>query len=125
MSKPTEINQFLNDMDGGVFSERIGRILSEVAAGVMDNAKAGKVVLTFDIKRVEGTYQVAIDHDISYKRPTAHGAIQESNKTKTLMHVDVGGEMTLFPKSQVPKGQQHIADKETGEIVHGKIGETK
>ncbi len=94
MSKPTEINQFMNDLDGGVFTERMGRILSEVAAGVMDHGKAGKVTIDFNIKRVADTYQVHIDHKVTYKRPTARGDISENNVTATLMHVDVGGERT-------------------------------
>jgi len=119
MSNPTEINQFINDLDGGVFSERLGKILSDVAAGVMDHEKAGKVSIDLNIKRVSDTFQVHIDHKVTYKRPTARGDISENNVTTTLMHVDVGGEMTLFPKSQVPRGQMHIADKETGEILTG------
>ena len=119
MSNPTEINQFVNDMNGGVFAEKISRALSDVAAGVMDNGGTGKVTLEFNIKRVGETYQVKIDHKLAHKRPTANGDQSENNTTATLMHVGVGGSMTLFPVSQVPKGQMHIADNKTGDLVDG------
>jgi len=119
MSHPTDAAQFLQDLDGGVFAEKISRILSDVAAGVMDNGRAGSVTISFDMKRFENTYQVVVAHKVSYKKPTLHGDISENNRTSTPMHVNTGGEMTLFPKSQVPEGQQHLADTKTGELVEG------
>ena len=105
---PTEVNQFMNDLDGGVFVDKLSRILSDVAAGVMDHGRKGSVTLSFEIKRVADTYQVNIDHKITHKKPTAKGDITENNTTVTLMHVSEGGRMTLFPVSQVPKGQEHM-----------------
>jgi len=126
MSKPTEVNQFINDLDGGVFTERLSKILSDVAAGVMDHERGGNVTISINMKRVDNTYQIKLDHKVTYKKPTARGDISENNTTATLMHVDVGGEMTLFPKSQVKQGQMHLADRNNPEkLVSGQTGESK
>ena len=104
----TDVNQFFTDLDGGVFEQKLSRILSDVAAAVIDNNHAGSVTIKLDLKRIGDSYMLDIKHKLAYTKPTVRGDITENNATSTPMHVGVGGCMTLFPESQVPKGQQHI-----------------
>ena len=95
----TNIEEFLSDLDAGVFAERVSRALSNVAAAVCDYEKKGQVKLTFDIKQT-GNHQVHIDHTVEFVQPTKNGKATENNKTTTNMHVGKGGRMTFFPENQ-------------------------
>lgn len=108
MNTDTDVTQFISDLDGGVLEQKLAHILSDVGAAVIDNDRAGKVSITFDLKRIGNSYQVEIKHKLAYTKPTAKGDISENNTTSTPMHVGIGGRLTLFPESQVPKGQQHL-----------------
>ncbi len=96
----TDVQDFLQHLDGGVFEEKIATKLSEVALGVMVHEKKGKVVLTFDLEAI-GSSQVGIAHTIQYLVPTKYGHITETNKTTTPMHVGNRGRMTFFPDNQM------------------------
>lgn len=96
----TEVSQFLDDLDAGYFQQKLGKALSDVAAGVIDHHTQGKVQLTFTVKQLGNSNQVMIEHQLAYSAPTANGEFAEKNLTKTPMHVNEGGEMTLFPKNQ-------------------------
>lgn len=111
----TDVTQFISELDGGVFEEKLSKILSDVAAAVIDQDKAGKVSIDLSLKRIGTSYQVAIEHTLKYVRPTAKGKIAEENKTETPMHVGKGGAMTLFPEDAFPgnDSQGHIFTKQT------------
>ncbi len=97
---PTNIPEFFTDLDGGVFEAKLSRALSDVAAGVIDHEKSGKIVITLKIKRVGNSQQVMINHNLNYVRPTNCGDISENNETQTPMYVGEKGEMTYFLKNQ-------------------------
>ncbi len=99
----TDVTEFIGDLDGGVFEEKLGRILSEVAGAVVDHGdqgRSGQVQITLDMKRIGSSAQVEVKHKLSYKRPTAHGDVSENNVLMTPMYVGAGGQMSLFPKDQ-------------------------
>ena len=96
MSTPTDTTEFLNELNGGVFASQIGAALSEVAAGVVDHDKAGKLVITLDLSRIGETSQVKIKHKLDYKVPTKRGTRSENATLDTPMHVGTGGKITLF-----------------------------
>lgn len=98
--KPTNATQFIEDLDAGVFAEKLSTVLSDVAAGVIDHAKPGKVQITLEFNRIGNSYQVAIAHKLTYTKPTARGKITEENSTETPMHVGSGGVVTFFPENQ-------------------------
>ena len=52
MSKPTDTTEFLQELNGGAFASQIGHALSEVAAGVVDHGKAGKLTITLDFSQI-------------------------------------------------------------------------
>jgi len=96
----TNTPEFMADLDGGVFEQKIGRALSDVALGVVNHGKVGKVTISFDIKQIESSRQVAISHKLSYSKPTAKGKLSEENTTSTPMHVGTTGNVTIFNENQ-------------------------
>ena len=97
----TDVNQFMSEIGGGVFAEQIASALSDVAANVMLHNKAGKVTISFDLKKMNGdTGQVMIKHKLDYKVPTNRGQRTETGTTETPMYVGRAGKLSLFNQSQ-------------------------
>lgn len=96
----TKVEQFIADLDGGVFEEKLSAILSDVAASVINHGKKGTVSIQLDIKQIGSSHQVQIDHVLKYKRPTSKGSISEDNSTSTPMHVGKRGALSFFPEDQ-------------------------
>lgn len=99
-SEETTIVDVINDLDAGVFGQKLQAALHSVAEGVVGYGKVGKVSVTFDLKQIASSNQVEVTHKLSFSRPTANGRSTEENTTKTPMHVGVRGKLTLFPESQ-------------------------
>ena len=103
MSNETDVTAFIGDLDCGVFEQKLGAILSQVAGAVVDHGdkgKSGKVVLEFDMKRIGASCQVEVKHKLSFVRPTMHGKSSEEEQLMTPMYVGTGGRMTIFPEGQ-------------------------
>lgn len=98
--KPTDTTQFLSDLYAGVFNQQIGHALSDVAEGVTNTGKKGKLVLTFDFEKNGDSTQAKVKHRLHYIVPTAKGKRSEEYTTETPMHVGNGGRMTLMPERQ-------------------------
>lgn len=96
----TQVEQFIADLDGGVFEEKLSRILSDVAGATIDYNAKGQVIIQLDFKQIGSSDQVQIDHCIKYKRPTNKGSISEVNTTTTPMYVGSKGALTFFPENQ-------------------------
>lgn len=96
----TKVTQFIVDLDGGVFEEKLAAVLSDVAAGVIDHGKVGEVDIKLKMKQIGSSHQVAIEHTLKYKRPTSRGTIAEDNTTSTPMHVGSRGALSFFPENQ-------------------------
>lgn len=96
----TNVSQFFSDLDAGVFEEKLSRVLSEVAAAVIDHDRQGEVTVKLTLKRIGNSHQVGIKHKLHYKRPTAKGQVTEDNTTETPMYVGTRGRLSLFPENQ-------------------------
>jgi len=96
----TKVEQFVADLDGGVFEEKLSHILSQVAGSVVDHGKKGKISIELEITQIGNGHQVKVDHKLKYSRPTARGTQSEDEKTSTPMHVGKGGAMSFFPENQ-------------------------
>mgnify|MGYP003679461500 CR=1 FL=1 len=46
------------------------------------------------------SYRVGIKHQLNYKVPEANGSYSQENTTESVMHVNTGGLMTVFPENQ-------------------------
>lgn len=99
MTTNTDIEQFITELEAGVFAEKLGHAISQVAAGVCDNEKKGQIKLVIDFK-LAGNHQVNLEHELEYKVPRRNGLSTEKTKTNTIMHVGKGGRCTLFPENQ-------------------------
>lgn len=97
----TDVQDFLDSLEGGVLHEALGSILSDVAQAVRNNdGKAkGKIALTLSFEKF-GDSQVMVTHKLDFKKPTNKGSITEDRASQTPMFVNKGGELTLFQKDQ-------------------------
>ena len=98
--RDTDVVRFLEDLDGGVFLQKIARAISEVAGGVVDHDAKGNLDLTLNVQRIGNSYQVNIAHTLKYTVPTMRGKISEEDTTETPMHVNTGGKVSIFPENQ-------------------------
>lgn len=93
--KATDTNEFINSLNAGVFAQQVGRALSDVAAGVVDFGKKGKVMITFDLSQIGESNQVKINHKLVYTAPTRRGSKREDTSLDTPMYVTENG-LELF-----------------------------
>lgn len=98
--RDTDVTQFLEDLDGGVFIQKLARAISEVAGGVVDHNAKGKIDIQLTLERIGQSYQVNIGHALKYTVPTLRGKISEEDLTATPMHVNTGGKVSIFPENQ-------------------------
>ncbi|MEM6485316.1 MAG: hypothetical protein AAF662_10070 [Pseudomonadota bacterium] len=112
MTKPTDFGVFINELDAGVFSDKLAHELSTAALAVVQHDRVGQLQITLDIKKI-GTSQVTVSHKMRSTRPTMRGKQTEEDTTETAMHVGKGGRMTFFPESQVDMFTGEVKDKET------------
>lgn len=112
----TDVQTMLEDLDAGVFLEKLAHAFSAVAGNVVDTGKAGEVTLKFSISQIGSGYQVNIKHRLTYTMPTKRGKSAEEDTTETLMHVGSKGKLSLFPENQTQlftkQGQPNTSNKE-------------
>lgn len=89
--KATDTTEFLGSLNAGVFAQQVGRALSDVAAGVVDHGKKGKVVLTFELSQIGESNQVKINHKLDFAQPTKRGTKREDTALDTPMYVTANG----------------------------------
>lgn len=98
--KPQSVSDLLEDLDAGIYSQKVTTAIAEAALGVAHTGKKGKVVLTFDIARIGDSNQVTLTHGLKYVKPTSKGKVTEEDTTSTPLHVGPRGHLTLFPATQ-------------------------
>ncbi len=99
-NRGTDLPQFINDLDGGVFAEKVARALSDVAAGVIDFNEKGELNIKLKMARIGNSYRVGVKHELNYKVPESNGSYSQVNTTESVMHVNAGGRMSVFPENQ-------------------------
>ncbi|GAA3556008.1 hypothetical protein [Marinobacter xestospongiae] len=98
--RDTDVNQFFEDLDGGVFIQKLARAISEVAGGVVDHNAKGQIDIRLTLERIGQSYQVNIGHTLKFTVPTLRGKLSEEDSTQTPMHVNTGGRVSIFPENQ-------------------------
>lgn len=93
--KPTDIADFLNSLNAGVFAQQVGAALSEVGGGVVDHGKKGKLVITLELSQIGESNQVKVNHKLNYQVPTKRGSRSEDTALDTPMYVTAKG-LELF-----------------------------
>lgn len=100
MDTTTDVTTLINDLDAGIFAQRLSAALRDTALGVVTTGKKGNVTIKLDLERIGDSSQVKCLHQIKYARPTAKGKATEEATTSTPLHVGNGGALSLFPESQ-------------------------
>ncbi|HEJ2094589.1 TPA: hypothetical protein SL599_000072 [Pseudomonas aeruginosa] len=106
--KKTDVNDFFNSLNAGVFANQIGTALSDGGSGVVEFGKKGKVVITLELSQIGESNQVKINHKLDYKVPTKRGSRSEDTALDTPMYVTPNG-LELFqtnPTDQLFNRQQ-------------------
>ncbi|MHB0844728.1 hypothetical protein ACYCGP_18085 [Stutzerimonas nitrititolerans] len=93
--KPTDTSEFINSLNAGVFAQQVGRALSDVAAGVVEHGKKGKLSITFELSQIGESNQVKINHKLDFTQPTKRGSKREDTALDTPMYVTANG-LELF-----------------------------
>lgn len=93
--KATDSTDFINSLNAGVFANQLGRALSDVAAGVVEYSKQGAVTVTFKLKQIGQSNQVAVTHTLDFVEPTKRGKRREDTTLDTPMYVTENG-LELF-----------------------------
>lgn len=93
--KATDTSEFIGSLNAGLFSQQLGRALSDVASGVVEHSKQGAVTVTFKLKQIGQSNQVAVTHTLDFVEPTKRGKRREDTTLDTPMYVTENG-LELF-----------------------------
>lgn len=63
-STSTDINALLDDLDAGIFREKLARALSDAAHGCVAHGKAADVTIKFSLKQIADSSQVDCAHKL-------------------------------------------------------------
>lgn len=99
--KPTNVAEFLGELYGGVVDEKLSIMLSQLGERVTLTEKGGELHIKLKFKPLSAT-QVSIEHDIGFTIPKQDdkGTVKENSVKETIMYVNDGGNMSLFPENQ-------------------------
>jgi hypothetical protein len=100
--KLTNIDDFMSELEAGIFKDRLALMLTDSALGAVVNNAVGKVKIEFNIKRLNEHGQVMIETKLQHVKPTKRGAIAEHLSSQTPMWVGRGGVVTIEqPKEEI------------------------
>lgn len=99
--KPTNVENFIAEIDGGLVNKLLAHILSDVADSCLSHQDKGKVSITFEMKPAKRLDQIEIAYKLGYQAPKANGGDRRENTPgETLMYVSKGGKLTTYPENQ-------------------------
>jgi hypothetical protein len=96
----TNVEKFIDELDAGVFAEKLSQMLSDAAGATIDHGRKSKVIIELTMEQIASSHQVNVTHVLKYERPTGKGDIRERNKTATPMYVGSRGALSFFPENQ-------------------------
>lgn len=112
MTKPTDITEFLSELDAGIFQDKLSAELSNMALAVIEHGRDGKLTIDISLKQIGHHHQVNVKHRMTATRPTRRGKKTEEDTTETPMHVGKGGALTIFPEDQMDLLPRHSPSNE-------------
>lgn len=104
MTTPTNVNQFFEELEAGIVHERLGVLLTSLAAAAMRSRTASTLTLKMSIKPVESSQtQVEVKHDITSKmtKITGRGTVQETDTGTTILYSNEDSTVSLYPTNQM------------------------
>lgn len=114
----TDVNDFIEELNAGIFKDKLGTVLSEAALGVMihgNGKKNAKVKIEFTLTQIGDNEQVIVSHKLATDVPTKRGKQCIEDTTETPMFVGKGGVMTVEAPKEDNNGQFQLQqqDEET------------
>lgn len=114
----TNVDDFIGELNAGIFKDKLGTVLSEAALGVMihgNGVRKAKVKIEFTLAQIGDNEQVLIAHKLSTDIPTKRGKQCMEDTTETPMFVGKGGVMTVEAPKEDSNGQFQLQqqDEET------------
>lgn len=94
--KPTDHNQFLDDLDAGILGKQLDHAISKVATGVVETGKKGKLVIELSFTKGVGANNVTVEHKLKSDTPLDKGNTIDTYGDKTPMFVNAKGDVSLF-----------------------------
>lgn len=107
---PTSIPEFLDELNGGVFVQKLSAVLSEAALKTTEfgsKRKTAKVTVEFTLTPMNDCDQVMIAHKLQHAIPTKRGKKTEEDTTETPMFVGPRGALSISQPKVDPHG--HLA----------------
>lgn len=101
MAQNPNLSNTLEELDAGILMSKLTRAAADVALGVIQHNKKGKVMLTLNLDRIGESAQVNVSHKVSYTKPTTRGQATEEDTTTTPMHVNQNGHLSIAPDNQL------------------------
>ncbi len=101
--RKTNVPEFIGELDGGVFENKVSAVLNDVALGVINNGGKGKVIIEMDISRLNNSIEekrVMIAHKLKFSAPTPRGKRSEEDTSDTPMYVNKGGKLSIMQEDQ-------------------------
>ena len=96
----TDNTSVLHDLDAGIFVSKLDKAMSQVALGVVNEERKGKIVIELKIEQIGSSNQVKMAHKFKYEQPTARGKLIEEDETITPLYVNRSGKLSLMPDTQ-------------------------
>lgn len=117
----TNVNDFIEELGGGVFAEKLAHTLSEAALGTIihgNGTKKGKVTIELTFKQIGENDQVSISHKLAHVTPTKRGKRSEEDTTETAMFVSRGGVLSVAPPKEDLRGQFTLKQEADGKPLN-------
>ncbi|MBQ4836079.1 hypothetical protein [Pseudoalteromonas luteoviolacea] len=108
MSNTTDVNNFVSELEGGVFNEKLAHLLSDVALGqVIHGAgnRKGKVAIDLTFQRIGENNQVMVSSKLTHTTLTKRGSKSETASNETPFYVGKGGVLTIEQPQEEFNGQ--------------------
>jgi len=107
----TNVENFLGELEAGVFKEKFAHLLSDVALGTVINGgkKKGKVTVELTLSQVGENNQVIVQSKLSHITPTKRGQKAEVTVNETPFFVAKGGVMQIEPPKEEFNGQFNLS----------------
>lgn len=94
------LDNMLQELDAGIFVNKVTEALKMAALGTIQNGKKGCVTLVFEFSQIGDGCSVQVNHKLKYIKPTKNGKMIEENATITPMYVNKDGYLTISPELQ-------------------------
>ena len=107
-SNITNVDDFIQELNAGIFIEQLGLVLSAAALATIVNGsgnRKGKVSVDFTFQQIGGNDQVVVTTKLSSSMPTKRGKKSEENAADTPMFVGKGGVLTIDAPRESLTGQ--------------------